>query len=113
MVRPRHVHRALDVNFVIKKRVGARPSGAVDSVKNWGVTTFKIGCYHFDGESFVHPLHSVRFYPDHSYEIPIEALMADQPLSSSRNGMSSTRGSYPSRCSSPTPHYSTRGLSSS
>ncbi|MED6182018.1 hypothetical protein PIB30_024805 [Stylosanthes scabra] len=53
--------------------------------------TFKIKRYHFDDESFVHPLHSVRFDPDRSYEIPIEALMADKPLSSSRDGKSSTR----------------------
>ncbi|MED6140791.1 hypothetical protein PIB30_096880 [Stylosanthes scabra] len=26
--------------------------------------TFKIRRYHFDNESFVHPLHSVRFDPD-------------------------------------------------
>ncbi|MED6223911.1 hypothetical protein PIB30_078732 [Stylosanthes scabra] len=36
--------------------------------------TFKIRRYHFDNESFVHPLHSVRFNPDRPYEIPIEAL---------------------------------------
>ncbi|MED6198243.1 hypothetical protein PIB30_064298 [Stylosanthes scabra] len=40
--------------------------------------TFKIRRYHFDDESFLHPLHSVRFDPDHPYEIPIEALMADK-----------------------------------
>ncbi|MED6107653.1 hypothetical protein PIB30_016096 [Stylosanthes scabra] len=37
--------------------------------------TFKIRRFHFDNESFVHPLHSVRFDPDRPYEIPIEALM--------------------------------------
>ncbi|MED6176341.1 hypothetical protein PIB30_087265 [Stylosanthes scabra] len=73
--------------------------------------TFKIRRYHFDGESFVHPLHSVRFELDRPYEVPIEALMADQPLSSSEIGKSSARGSHPSRRSSPTPHYSPRGLS--
>ncbi|MED6124519.1 hypothetical protein PIB30_059648 [Stylosanthes scabra] len=52
--------------------------------------TFKIRRYHFDDESFVHPPHSVRFVPDRPYEIPIEALMADQPLSSSRNRKTST-----------------------
>ncbi|MED6127725.1 hypothetical protein PIB30_090848 [Stylosanthes scabra] len=51
--------------------------------------TFKIRCYHFDNESFVHPLHSARFDPDRSYEIPIEALMADQPLSSFDKGRTS------------------------
>ncbi|MED6211046.1 hypothetical protein PIB30_069832 [Stylosanthes scabra] len=50
--------------------------------------TFKIRRYRFDDESFVHPLHSAR------------------------NGKSSTRGSHPFGCSSPTPHYSPRGLSS-
>ncbi|MED6145309.1 hypothetical protein PIB30_023891 [Stylosanthes scabra] len=47
--------------------------------------TFKIRCYHFDDESFVHPLHSVRFDPDRPYEIPIEALMADKILSISKD----------------------------
>ncbi|MED6112542.1 hypothetical protein PIB30_062658 [Stylosanthes scabra] len=32
--------------------------------------------YHFDDDSFVHPLHSVRFDPDHPYELPIENLLA-------------------------------------
>ncbi|MED6209859.1 hypothetical protein PIB30_058751 [Stylosanthes scabra] len=73
--------------------------------------TFMIRRYHFDEESFVHPLQSARFDPDLPYEVPIEALIADQPLSSSGIGKSSTRGSHPSRHSSPTPHYSPRGLS--
>ncbi|MED6201026.1 hypothetical protein PIB30_091003 [Stylosanthes scabra] len=77
-----------------------------------GLGTFKIRRYHFDNESFVHPLHSVRFYPDRPYEIPIEAFMADQPLSPSDNRKTSTRGSHRSRRSSPTLHYSPRGLSS-
>ncbi|MED6134834.1 hypothetical protein PIB30_040615 [Stylosanthes scabra] len=42
--------------------------------------TFKIRCYHFDNESFVHPFHSVRFDPDRPYEVPIEVLMAGRPL---------------------------------
>ncbi|MED6120116.1 hypothetical protein PIB30_017937 [Stylosanthes scabra] len=46
---------------------------------------FKIRRYHFDDESFVHPLHSVRFDPDCPYEIPIEALMANKILSSSKD----------------------------
>ncbi|MED6160136.1 hypothetical protein PIB30_048563 [Stylosanthes scabra] len=70
--------------------------------------TFKIRRYHFDGESFVHPFHSVRFHPDRPYEVPVEALMADQPLSSSRDVKSSTRKSRSSRY--PTPHYSPRGM---
>ncbi|MED6207411.1 hypothetical protein PIB30_035615 [Stylosanthes scabra] len=48
--------------------------------------TFKIRRYHFDDESFVHPLQSVRFDPNRPYEVPIEALMDDQPLSSSNKG---------------------------
>ncbi|MED6149711.1 hypothetical protein PIB30_065130 [Stylosanthes scabra] len=51
---------------------------------------FKIRRYHFDDESFVHPLHSVRFDPDRSYEIPIEALMADKIRSASKDEKSST-----------------------
>ncbi|MED6142789.1 hypothetical protein PIB30_000988 [Stylosanthes scabra] len=51
--------------------------------------TFKIRRYHFDDESFVHPLHCVRFDPDRPYEIPIEALMADKILSSSKDEKSS------------------------
>ncbi|MED6170927.1 hypothetical protein PIB30_035892 [Stylosanthes scabra] len=74
--------------------------------------TFKIRRYHFDGESFVHPLHGVRFDPDCPCEVPIEALMADQPLSSSRDRKSSTRRSRSSRRSSPAPHYSPKGMSS-
>ncbi|MED6161652.1 hypothetical protein PIB30_062760 [Stylosanthes scabra] len=74
--------------------------------------TLMIRRYHFDDESFVHALHSVRFNPDRPYKVHIEALMADRPLSSFENGKSSTRRSHPSRRSSPTPHYSPRGLSS-
>ncbi|MED6200284.1 hypothetical protein PIB30_083583 [Stylosanthes scabra] len=59
--------------------------------------TFKIRRYHFDDESFVHPLHSVRFNPNRPYEIPIEALMADKTLSSSKDEKSSTRSSHSSR----------------
>ncbi|MED6144904.1 hypothetical protein PIB30_019873 [Stylosanthes scabra] len=74
--------------------------------------TFKIRRYHFDDESFIHPLYSVRFNPSRPYEIRIEVLMVDQTLSSSGIGKSPTRGSHPSRRSSLTPHYSPRGLSS-
>ncbi|MED6210421.1 hypothetical protein PIB30_063965 [Stylosanthes scabra] len=68
--------------------------------------TFKIRRYHFDNESFVHPLHSVQFDPDRPYEFPIEALMADKILSSSKDKKSSTGRSCSSR--RPTPHYSPR-----
>ncbi|MED6187255.1 hypothetical protein PIB30_074703 [Stylosanthes scabra] len=90
-----------------------------DEKANADLGTIKISRYHFDDESFVHPLHSDRFDPDRSYEIPIESLLTNQPLSSSGNGKSSTRGSHPSRQSRPTLHYSprrslsTRRLSSS
>ncbi|MED6138840.1 hypothetical protein PIB30_078239 [Stylosanthes scabra] len=70
--------------------------------------TFKIRRYHFDDESFVHHLHSVRFDPDHPYEIPIEALMADKILSSSKDEKSSTGRSRSSR--RPMPHYSPRSM---
>ncbi|MED6161626.1 hypothetical protein PIB30_062548 [Stylosanthes scabra] len=53
--------------------------------------TFKIRRYHFDYESFVHPLHIVRFDPNRSYEVPIEALMTNRPLSSSGNGNGSAQ----------------------
>ncbi|MED6123236.1 hypothetical protein PIB30_047327 [Stylosanthes scabra] len=69
--------------------------------------TFKIRCYHFDDESFVHPLHSVRFDPV-PYEIPIEALMADKILSSPNNGKTSKGRSRSSR--RPTPHYSPKEM---
>ncbi|MED6124960.1 hypothetical protein PIB30_063940 [Stylosanthes scabra] len=70
--------------------------------------TFKIRRYHFDDESFVHPLHSVRFDPDRPYEIPIEALMADKILSASKDEKSSTERPRSSR--RPTPHYSPRTM---
>ncbi|MED6195938.1 hypothetical protein PIB30_042551 [Stylosanthes scabra] len=70
--------------------------------------TFKIRRYHFDDESFVHPLHSVRFDPDRPYEIPIEALMADKILSSSKDEKSSIERPHSSR--RPTPHYSPRTM---
>ncbi|MED6173097.1 hypothetical protein PIB30_056143 [Stylosanthes scabra] len=70
--------------------------------------TFKIRRYHFDYESFVHPLHSVRFDPDRPYQIPIEALMADKILSASKDEKSSTEGPRSSR--RPTPHYSPRTM---
>ncbi|MED6124494.1 hypothetical protein PIB30_059422 [Stylosanthes scabra] len=72
--------------------------------------TFKIRRYHFGDESFVHPLHSVRFDPDHPYEIPIGAMMVDKSLSSSKDGKSSTRMSRSSRRL--TPQYSPRGMPS-
>ncbi|MED6115072.1 hypothetical protein PIB30_086659 [Stylosanthes scabra] len=68
--------------------------------------TFKIRHYHFDDESFVHPLHCVQFDPDRPYEIPIEALIADKILSASKDETSSTRRPRSSR--RPTPHYSLR-----
>ncbi|MED6145553.1 hypothetical protein PIB30_026281 [Stylosanthes scabra] len=70
--------------------------------------SFKIRRYHFDDESFVHPLYSVRFDPDRPYEIPIEALMADKILSSSKDEKSSTGRSRSFR--RPTPHYSPRRM---
>ncbi|MED6159364.1 hypothetical protein PIB30_041688 [Stylosanthes scabra] len=70
--------------------------------------TFNIRRYHFDDESFVHPLHIVRFDPDRPYEISIEALMADKILSSSKDVKSSTERSHSFR--RPTPHYSPRTM---
>ncbi|MED6222962.1 hypothetical protein PIB30_069445 [Stylosanthes scabra] len=70
--------------------------------------TFKIRRYHFDDESFVHPLHSVRFDPDRPYEIPIEALMADKILSSSKDERSSNE--RPRSSIRPTLHYSSRTM---
>ncbi|MED6176478.1 hypothetical protein PIB30_088559 [Stylosanthes scabra] len=70
--------------------------------------TFKIRRYHFDKESFVHLLRSVRFDPDRPYEIPIEALMADKILSVSKDEKSSTERSRLSR--RPSPHYSPRTM---
>ncbi|MED6145280.1 hypothetical protein PIB30_023678, partial [Stylosanthes scabra] len=72
--------------------------------------TFKMRRYHFGDESFALPLHSVRFDPDCPYEISIETLMADQPLSPSKDDKSSTRRSRSSR--RPTPHYSPKGIPS-
>ncbi|MED6157589.1 hypothetical protein PIB30_024759 [Stylosanthes scabra] len=63
---------------------------------------------HFDDDSFVQPLHSVRFDPDRPYQILIEALMDDKILSSSNGEKSSTGRSRSSR--RPTPHYSLRGM---
>ncbi|MED6119931.1 hypothetical protein PIB30_016310 [Stylosanthes scabra] len=70
--------------------------------------TFKIRRYHFDNESFVHPLHSVRFDPDRPYEIPIEALMADKILSASKDEKSIAERSRSSK--RPSPHYSPRTM---
>ncbi|MED6191649.1 hypothetical protein PIB30_002459 [Stylosanthes scabra] len=70
--------------------------------------TFKIRRYHFDNESFVYPLHSVRFDPDRPYEIPIEALMADKILSASKSEKSSAERQRSSR--RPSPHYSPRTM---
>ncbi|MED6196192.1 hypothetical protein PIB30_045084 [Stylosanthes scabra] len=70
--------------------------------------TFKIRHYHFDNESFVHSLHSIRFDPDHPYEIPIEALMADKIASASKSEESSVERRRSSR--RPSPHYSPRTM---
>ncbi|MED6110083.1 hypothetical protein PIB30_039619 [Stylosanthes scabra] len=53
---------------------------------------------------------NIRFDPDPPYKIPIEALMADQPLSSSEDGKSSTRRSRSSR--RPASLDSSKGMSS-
>ncbi|MED6175531.1 hypothetical protein PIB30_079279 [Stylosanthes scabra] len=70
--------------------------------------TFKIRHYHFDNESFIHPLHSVWFDPDRPYEIPVEALMADKILSASKSKESSAERQHSSR--HPSPHYSPRTM---
>ncbi|MED6135558.1 hypothetical protein PIB30_047628 [Stylosanthes scabra] len=70
--------------------------------------TFRIKRYHFDNESFVHPLHSVRFDPDRPYEIPIEALMADKIASASKSEESSAERRRSSR--RPSPLYSMRTM---
>ncbi|MED6124992.1 hypothetical protein PIB30_064187 [Stylosanthes scabra] len=69
---------------------------------------FKIMRYHFDNESFVHPIHSVRFDPDRPYEILIEALMAYKILSASKGEESSAERPHSSR--RPSPHYSPRTM---
>ncbi|MED6116053.1 hypothetical protein PIB30_096501 [Stylosanthes scabra] len=79
-----------------------------DMVADAELGTFKIRRYHLDDESFVHPLHSIRFDPDRPYEIPIEALMADKILSASKDEKSSTERPRSSR--RPTPHYSPRTM---
>ncbi|MED6182973.1 hypothetical protein PIB30_033687 [Stylosanthes scabra] len=71
--------------------------------------TFKIRHYHFDDDSYVHPLHSVRFDLDRPYEIPIEALMADKIVSASKSEESSAERQRSSR--RPSPHYSPRIMS--
>ncbi|MED6185140.1 hypothetical protein PIB30_054129 [Stylosanthes scabra] len=70
--------------------------------------TFNIRRYHFDNESFVHSLHSVRFDPDRPYEIPIEALMVDKTFSASKSEKSSAERQCSSR--RPSPHYSPRTM---
>ncbi|MED6173296.1 hypothetical protein PIB30_058036 [Stylosanthes scabra] len=70
--------------------------------------TFRTRHYDFADESFVHPLYSVRFDPDHLYEILIEALMADKILSSSKDDKSSTKRPRSSR--RPMPHYAPRTM---
>ncbi|MED6126839.1 hypothetical protein PIB30_082379 [Stylosanthes scabra] len=70
--------------------------------------TFKIRRYHFDNESFVHPLHSVRFDPDRPYEIPIEALTAEKIASASKSEESSAERRRSSR--GPLPRYSPRTM---
>ncbi|MED6198085.1 hypothetical protein PIB30_062733 [Stylosanthes scabra] len=70
--------------------------------------TFKIRRYHFDNESFVHPLHIVRFDPDRPYEISIEALMADKILSASKSEKSSAERQRSFR--RPSLHYSPRTM---
>ncbi|MED6222086.1 hypothetical protein PIB30_061074 [Stylosanthes scabra] len=70
--------------------------------------TFKIRRYHFDNESFVHPLHSVRFDPDRPYEILIEAMMANKIASASKSEESSAEKRRSSR--RPSPHNFPRAM---
>ncbi|MED6122747.1 hypothetical protein PIB30_042796 [Stylosanthes scabra] len=79
-----------------------------DMRANAELGTFKIRRYHFDNESFVHPLHSVRFDPDRPYEIPIEALMADKIASASKSEESSAERRRSSR--RPSPRYFPRTM---
>ncbi|MED6161940.1 hypothetical protein PIB30_065652 [Stylosanthes scabra] len=69
---------------------------------------FKIRRYHFDNESFVHPLHSVWFDPDRLYEIPIETLMIDKIANASKSEESSAERQRSSR--RPSSRYSPRTM---
>ncbi|MED6182611.1 hypothetical protein PIB30_030091 [Stylosanthes scabra] len=80
-----------------------------DMRANAELGTFKIRRYHFDNESFIHPLHSVWFDPDRPNEIPIEALMADKIASASKSEESSAERRHSSR--RPWPRYSPRTMS--
>ncbi|MED6189082.1 hypothetical protein PIB30_092223 [Stylosanthes scabra] len=65
--------------------------------------------YHFDDEPFIHSLHSVRFDPDLSYELPVESLLALKHRDPSKKKDPSLQGSSPSRRSSLTLQYSPLG----
>ncbi|MED6184290.1 hypothetical protein PIB30_046017 [Stylosanthes scabra] len=74
-----------------------------DEKTNSDLAAVKTRRYHFDDEPFIHLLHSVRFDPDHPYELPIKSFLALRRRNSSKGKDLSHQRSGPSRRSSPTP----------
>ncbi|MED6109285.1 hypothetical protein PIB30_031945 [Stylosanthes scabra] len=91
---PRHLtavkHTWLGSGFIFYEYEKREKFDDYDMKADDELGTFKIRRYHFHDESFVNPLHSVWFDPDRPFEIPIEGLMADKILSSSKDEKSST-----------------------
>ncbi|MED6225837.1 hypothetical protein PIB30_097533 [Stylosanthes scabra] len=65
--------------------------------------------YHFDDELFIHPLHSIRFDLDRSFELLVESLLPLKRRDPLKKKDSSPQELGPSRRASPTPQYSPLG----
>ncbi|MED6219191.1 hypothetical protein PIB30_033606 [Stylosanthes scabra] len=80
-----------------------------DERVNSDLVVVKTRRYHFDDEPFTHPLHSVRFDPNHPYELPVKSLLGLRLREPSKKKDSTSPGSGSSRRTSPTPQYSPLG----
>ncbi|MED6196269.1 hypothetical protein PIB30_045918 [Stylosanthes scabra] len=88
------------IYYKIKKREKYEDS---DERANEDLAIVKTQRYHFDDEPFIHPLHSVRFDPDRTYELPIESVLALRCRDPSRGKDPSPQRSGPSRRASSRP----------
>ncbi|MED6127622.1 hypothetical protein PIB30_089802 [Stylosanthes scabra] len=80
--------------------------GDSDERANSDFAVVKTRRYHCDDEPFVHPLHSIRFDPNRSYELPIESLLALKRKEPSTKRESTSRDSGSLRKASLMPQYS-------
>ncbi|MED6178500.1 hypothetical protein PIB30_108179, partial [Stylosanthes scabra] len=52
-----------------------RSTRTPDERANSDLAVVKTRRYHFNDRPFIHPLYSIRFDPDHPYELPVKSLL--------------------------------------